>query len=66
MKLKNKALKHILVDREMKLKELSERSGVSMQTLSGVSNGKSCSYETAAKLCAALGCTINEIAETEV
>ena len=54
MRLKKNMLKHIMVDRDLKLRQLQEISGVSKQTLSAVSNGKSCSFETAEKLAKAL------------
>lgn len=58
-------LKHIMVDRDLKLRQLQEISGVSKQTLSAVSNGKSCSYETAVKLAKALNLDVMELIESE-
>lgn len=65
MRLKKNMLKHIMVDRDLKLRQLQEISGVSKQTLSAVSNGKSCSYETAVKLAKALNLDVMELIESE-
>ena len=65
MKLKNNILKHIMVDKGMKLKQLQELSGVSKQTLSAVSNGKSCKYETAAAIAKALKMSVTDLIESE-
>lgn len=66
MRLKKNMLKHIMVDRDLKLRQLQEISGVSKQTLSAVSNGKSCSFETAEKLAKALNLDLMELIEREV
>lgn len=66
MRLKKNMLKHIMVDRDLKLRQLQEISGVSKQTLSAVSNGKSCSFETAKKLAKALNLDLMELIEREV
>lgn len=66
MKLKNNMLKHIMIDRDLKLRQLQELSGVSKQTLSAVSNGKTCSYDTAVKLARGLDLDVTELIESEV
>lgn len=66
MRLKKNMLKHIMVDRDLKLRQLQEITGVSKQTLSAVSNGKSCSFETAEKLAKALNLDLMEMIEREV
>lgn len=63
MRLKSNILKHIMVDRDMKLRQLQELSGVSKQTLSAVSNGKSCKYETACKIATALKINVTDLIE---
>lgn len=63
MRLKSNILKHIMVDRDLKLRQLQELSGVSKQTLSAVSNGKSCKYETAAAIAKALKLDVMELIE---
>ena len=66
MRLKNNMLKHIMIDKDLKFRQLAELSGVSKQTLSAVSNGKSCSYDTASKLAKALNIDVMELIESEV
>lgn len=44
-----------LVRKNITVKELSEVTGISRATISGVKNGKSCNDETMRKLCAILG-----------
>ena len=63
MKLKRNVLKHIMVDRELKLRELEKLSGVSRQTLSAIGNGKSCSGETVFKIAEALKIDVMELIE---
>ena len=63
MKLKRNVLKHIMVDRELKLRELEKLSGVSRQTLSAIGNGKSCSGETVFKIAEALKLSLIHISE---
>ena len=66
MKLKNNMLKHIMIDRGLKLRQLEKLSGVSKQTLSAVRSGKSCSGETAFKIAKALNLDVMELIESEV
>lgn len=63
MKLKENALKHMMIDKDVKLVELSQSTGIAAGTLSAIRNGKSCSGETVIKICRALNCTIDEITE---
>lgn len=63
MRLKHNVIKHIMVDRDMKLKQLQQLSGVSKATLSAVNNGKSCKYETAQKIAKALKLDVMELIE---
>lgn len=63
MRLKPNVVKHIMIDRNMKLKHLQQLSGVSKATLSAVNNGKSCKYETAQKIAKALKLDVMELIE---
>lgn len=63
MRLKHNVLKHIMVDRDMKLKQLQQLTGISKSTISSVSNGKSCKYETAEAIAKALDIDIMELIE---
>lgn len=44
-----------LVRKDLTVKRLADLSGLSRGTITGVKSGKSCSKETADKLCAILG-----------
>lgn len=46
--------------------KLKEISGISKATISAVKNGKSCSYNTAAKIAKALNIDVMELIESEV
>ena len=59
-----KKLFKLLVDREMKSKELAEKAGISPATLAKMKkDGATVSSDVLVKICAALGCTFNDIAE---
>ena len=45
--------------------QLSEMSGVSRATISAVRNGKSCSFNTAAKIAKALHINVMDLIESE-
>ena len=51
----------LLARQDMQLKELSALSGVCLQTLSLVRNGKSCREDTACRIAAALGVDVTEL-----
>ena len=63
MRLKPNVIKHIMIDRDLKLSRFVELSGVSKATLSAVANGKSCKYETALKIAKALDLNVMELIE---
>ena len=65
MRLKPYILKHIMIDKGLKLRQLQELTGVSKATLSAVSNGKSCAYDTAVKIAAGLCVDVTELIEKE-
>ena len=50
-----------MIRRDINVKELAEKAGVSRGTVTAVKTGKSCSKETAEKLAKALGCTVDEL-----
>ena len=56
-------LGHILVDKDMTATQLSELTGLSRATISGIKCGKSCLYETAEKIAEALGVEVKHIRE---
>ena len=54
----------LLIDRDMKKKELAEKSGISIATITkGGEDGVVVSSEVLVKICSALGCTMNDIVE---
>ena len=56
-------LGHILADKDMTATQLSELTGVSRATISGIKCGKSCLYETAEKIAEVLGVEVKDIRE---
>lgn len=62
MKANYKRLWHILLDRDMKKKELAQIAGVSTYTINKNDN---VTVEVLGKICKALDCTIDDIMEFE-
>ena len=58
-----KKLWHILVDRDMKKKDLKERAGLSEYTMKRLAHNENVTTETLAKISFALNCTIDDIVE---
>lgn len=59
-----KKLFKLLIDREMKKKELAKAAGVSIATITKMGkDGAVVSSEVLVKICTALGCTIDDIVE---
>ena len=59
-----KKLFKLLIDREMKKKELAEVAGVSIATITKMGkDGAVVSSEVLVKICTALGCTMDDIVE---
>lgn len=57
-----KKLFKMLIDREMKSKELAEKAGISPATLAKMKkDGATISSDVLIKICTALGCTIDDI-----
>ena len=57
-----KKLFKMLIDREMKSKELAEKAGISPATLAKMKkDGATVSSDVLIKICVALGCTIDDI-----
>lgn len=57
-----KKLFKMLIDREMKIKELAENAGISPATLAKMKkDGVTVSSDVLIKICTALGCTIDDI-----
>ena len=59
-----KKLFKLLIDRNMKKKELAEKAGVSVATITKMGkDGAVVSSEVLVKICTALGCTMDDIVE---
>ena len=58
-----KKLFKILIDRDMKKKELRDFVGISYSTMSKLEKGENTTVEVLEKICLKLGCGINDIME---
>ena len=58
-----KRLWHLLLDRDMKKKDLIELAHISDYTIRKLNRGENVTTEVLAKICIALGCTMDDIME---
>lgn len=58
-----KKLWHILLDRDMKKKDLQEAAGITKYALNKLSRDEDVTTEILGKVCAALDCTTDDIME---
>ena len=58
-----KKLWKLLIDRDLKKKDLISMAGISGYTLNKLNKGEIVTLETLAKICKALNCTFDEIME---
>ena len=58
-----KKLWKLLIDRDMKKKDLAELAGISSFTISKMSAGNNVTVEILGKICVALNCTLDDIME---
>jgi DNA-binding helix-turn-helix protein len=65
MKANYKRLWHILLDRDMKKKELAQIAGVSTYTINKLNKNENVTVEVLDKICKALNCTLDDIMEFE-
>ena len=65
MKANYKKLWHILLDRDMKKKELAQIAGVSTYTINKLNKNENVTVEVFGKICRALNCTLDDIMEFE-
>ena len=65
MKANYKRLWHILLDRDMKKKELAQIAGVSTYTINKLNKNENVTVEVLGKICSALNCTLDDIMEFE-
>ena len=58
-----KKLWKLLIDRDLKKKDLMQMAGISNNTLARLNKGDNISTETVAKICKALNCGFDDIME---
>jgi len=58
-----KRLWKLLIDRDMKKKELAELANLSSYTINKLNRGDNVNTDTLAKICRALNCTFDDIME---
>ena len=58
-----KKLFKILIDRELKKKDLCEMTGVSASTISKMAKNEMVSMDTVSRICEKLNCTFDDVAE---
>lgn len=63
MRISGVLIKHALIDRGMKQKDLAEKSGITRATICAICGGKNCSEDTARKIAEALGVTVDDLIE---
>ena len=60
-----KKLWKLLIDYDMKKKDLAEKANISGYTIAKMSKGESVTTDTLVKICKALDCNIDDIMEIE-
>lgn len=63
MEVSYKRLWKLLIDRDMKKKELSEKANISGFTIAKMGKGESVTTDTLVKICTVLDCAIEDIME---
>ncbi len=63
MKMSYKKLWKLLIDRDMKKKDLSEMSGVSSTSLAKMGRNENVNTDNLVRICEALNCELSDIAE---
>ena len=63
MSVSYKKLWHMLIDRDIKKKDLAKLSGVSIYTINKLNNGGNVTVEVIEKICHALDCKVDDILE---
>ena len=58
-----KKLFKLLIDRDMKKRDLAEKAGISPATISKMAAGENITMEVVEKVCRALKCNMDDIAE---
>lgn len=63
MSISYKKMWKLLIDRDLKKKDLISMAGISGYTLNKLNKGETVTTETLAKICKALNCTFDDIME---
>ena len=63
MSISYKKLWHILLDKDLKKKDLAKIAGVSTYTINKLNRNENVTVEVLAKICRALDCTMDDILE---
>lgn len=63
MTISYKRLWKLLIDREMKKKDLAEKANLSSYTISKMNRGDNVTTDTLVKICSVLNCTFDDIME---
>lgn len=63
MAISYKKLWKLLIDRDLKKKDLEESAGISHYTMNKLMHGDNVTTDTLAKICRALNCTVDDIME---
>ncbi len=58
-----KKLWHILIDKDMKKKDLEELAGINHYTMNKMSRGEDVTIEILGKICIVLGCKVEDIVD---
>lgn len=58
-----KKLFKLMIDRDIKKKDLRERAGIGNSTMTKLANNENVTMEVMAKICTALECTLDDIVE---
>ena len=65
MRINSKKFAHLLIDKDMSVKEVAEKVGVSRQTITNIKQGKRCIDVIGYKIADVLGVDVADIIETE-
>lgn len=63
MAISYKRLWKLLIDRDLKKKDLETMAGISHYTINKLNHGENVTTDVLAKICGALGCTLDDIME---
>ena len=63
MDISYKKLRKLLIDRDMKKKDLENAAGIGNYFISKMTGNENITVETVGKICKALNCTLNDIME---